>query len=228
MGGGGTGGGGGGGGLGGFAGTPQVDPALAKQWAREVTLGTEYGGGAQLVARWTQSPTLSVMEGSAADRAHLDELVPELGALIAPLSIQVVADGDASANIEVYFTQLASFDAIAQQKGFSVAPGNWGYFWMFWAPDRSLTKSIVLLATDVLDDDQLRHYTFEETTQSLGLATDSAIFSDSIFYAQGSDGGDATELGALDQRLVRFVYTYLAPSDGVAELDAAFDTHFFE
>ncbi|MBK9000988.1 MAG: DUF2927 domain-containing protein [Myxococcales bacterium] len=211
-------------GTGGLAGAPNA--ALVKQWAREVALGTEYGGGSKQVARWADSPSLSVVTGSAADRVHLDELVPILNQDLGPTPIQVVADGDDSADIRVYFTPLADFTAIGQQHGFPVVPGNWGYFYMFWDGDQALTKTFVLLATDKLSGDQLRHFTFEELTQSLGLATDSDIFPDSIFYANGADGGDATELSALDRRLLWFLYAHTQPGDDQAAFDAAFDQYF--
>lgn len=212
-------------GAGGTAGAAGAAGDLGKQrlWAEEVALGTEFGGSGQVVARWASSPTLSVMQGTEAERADLLELVPQLGALMSPLSIQVVDDGDASADIQVHFAPLATFAGIGQQNGFAYVPGNWGYFHMFWDGGHALTRTYVLIATDVLQGDDLRHFTFEETTQSLGLASDSALFSDSIFYASASDGGDATELSALDAKLVRFVYTELQPGDGKAELDAAFD-----
>ncbi len=183
-------------------------------------------GGSKQVARWADSPSLSVVTGSAADRVHLNELVPILNQDLGPTPIQVVADGDDSADIRVYFTPLADFTAIGQQHGFPVVPGNWGYFYMFWDADQALTKTFVLLATDKLSGDQLRHFTFEELTQSLDLATDSDIFPDSIFYANGADGGDATELSALDRRLLWLLYAHTQPGDDQAAFDAAFDQYF--
>lgn len=201
---------------------PAPDPRV-KQWAEQVVLGTEFGGDGDVVARWTRSPTLSVMQGSAADRADLQELVPALSELVAPLSIQTVADGDVNADIQVHYASLADFGSIASANNFDYVAGNWGYFYMFWDADHALRRSYVLLATDKLSGDQLRHFTFEEVTQSLGLASDSSIFPDSVFFAQGMDGGDVTELSALDRRLVSFVYTELQPGDAKGELDAAFD-----
>lgn len=201
-----------------------VDPEV-KAWASEVVLGTRFGGIDQVV-RWAKSPTLSVITGSAADRADLDDLLPELSGLIAPLQIQVVADGDEGADIDVHFTDLASFEAIGQANGFPVVAGNWGYFYLFWNAKLELTETYVLLATDKLQGAQLRHFTFEEMTQSLGFGTDSAVFADSIFFADGANGGDAQSLSALDRRLVRFVYSNTQPGDGPLAFGAAFDAHF--
>lgn len=210
-------------GAGGAAGAPSED---VKSWARQVALGTEYGGGAKVIARFSSPPTLSVMKGNAADRADLDELVPVLNQELGDHAIEVVADGDASANIRVYYAPYSEFAGIGQANGFPVVPGNWGYFYLFWAPSHALTKAFVLLATDKLNGGKLRHFTFEEVTQSLGLASDSDLFPDSIFYASGADGGDATELSALDRRLLRFVYAHTEPGAGLAAFDAAFDQHF--
>lgn len=222
----GAGGSGGAAGSGGLAGAAGAPSALVKQWAEQVALGTEFGGGAKVVARWTSSPSLSVMQGDAADRAHLDELVPLLNQELGSVKIEVLPDADPSANIRVHFVPLAEFDGIGQANGFPVVPGNWGYFYLFWDAQHALTKSFVLLANDQLTGDQLRHFTFEELTQSLGLASDSAIFPDSIFYASGSDGGDATELSALDRRLLRFLYAHTQPGDDQAKFDVSFDESF--
>ncbi|MEJ7729291.1 MAG: DUF2927 domain-containing protein [Polyangiaceae bacterium] len=205
-----------------------VDAALIKEWARQVALDAEFGRPDGRVARWVTSPTLSVIEGSPADRDDLLDLLPVLDELMAPLAIDVVADGDESADIEVHFAPLSSFGGIAAANGFQYVPGNWGYFYSFWNEDTELTKAYILLANDLLMDDALRHFTFEETTQSLGLGADSPIFPDSIFFADGDDGGSALALSPLDSRLVRFLYTHLQPGDDLVAFDAQFDAHFFD
>jgi hypothetical protein len=218
----------GGGAPGGAGAGGEVDAALVKEWARQVTLDTEFGRSDGRVARWATSPRLSVIEGSAADRADLLDLLPVLDDLIAPIAIELVADGDETAEIEVYFAPLASFEGIAAANGFRYVPGNWGYFYTFWSAETELTKAYILLANDLLEGSELRHFTFEETTQSLGLGTDSPIFPDSVFFAAGDDGGSAQELSELDRRLVRFLYTHLTPGDDLAAFDAQFDAHFFD
>jgi hypothetical protein len=205
-----------------------VDAEQVKEWARQVTLDVEFGRPDGRVARWATSPTLSVIQGSAAERADLVDLLPVLDGLIAPLAIEVVADGDQTADIEVFYAPLASFDAIAADNGFRYVPGNWGYFYNFWSDDAELTKAYILLANDLLMGGELRHFTFEETTQSLGLGADSPIFANSIFFADGDDGGTAQALSPLDSRLVRFLYTHLEPGDDVVAFDAQFDAHFFD
>ncbi len=213
------------GGAGGAGGS--VDVALVKEWALQVSLGTEFGGG-NTVVRWTHPPTLSIIEGTAEGSALIDEVVPTLSAFMPETPINLIAEGDTSADIDVYFIDLAAFDAVGAAHGFPIVAGNWGYFYMFWDEQGALTESYVLIATDLLFGDDLRHFTYEETTQSLGLATDSAIFDDSIFFADGSDGGSALGLSGLDERLLRLLYTHGEPGDDEAAFGAKFDAFFFE
>lgn len=202
------------------------DLATVKRWAERVTLGPEFGGEGEICARWTRSPTISVIRTSAEGQALLHELLPLLSSLIAPLSIRQVEDGDEDASIEVYFTERQSFEDIAATKHFNYVDGNSGYVHAFWNRSHEIHKAVVLLATDQLRGSHLRHFTFEEVTQSLGVINDSPLFADSIFFASGADGGNATTLSPLDRELVRFFYTHVSPGDRQPQLDAAFDAHW--
>lgn len=216
------------------------DPDRVKQWAHEVLIRAEFGGPEKVV-RWTHSPTLSVMEGSDADRADLLELIPVLRPLITPLGIELQADGDPNADIKVWFTEEQNFGAIGAAHGFNVVPGNLGYFF-YNCPDGcfqdfSLSEAYVLIAVDKLaghqDGKMLRHFVFEEMTQVLGPKSDSALFPSSIFYSSedGADGGclyvgacRSWDLLSRDRKLVKLLYTYLAP--GETSVAAAIDAHW--
>ena len=110
----------------------EPDEATIRAWAKQVLLGPEFGGAGAITSRWTKSPRVSAFSATADERAELQEVVAELSPLLAPLSLTLGSDEDASADVEVYFVPLAEFDGIAASKGFSVVPGNLGYFWMFW------------------------------------------------------------------------------------------------
>ncbi|MEZ4226500.1 MAG: DUF2927 domain-containing protein [Polyangiaceae bacterium] len=217
---------GGGAGQGGAAAAPAREDVRA--WVKEVTLGPEFGGSGKVCSRWATSPTLSVMQGDASVRQDLVDLVPILNGLLANsgTQLELVTDQNDAADIKVYYAPLASFDSIAANNGFPYVQGNWGYFYTFWNGAHEITRGYVMLATDKLSGDTLRHFTFEEVTQVLGLSNDSAYFADSIFYANGANGGSATELSALDEQLVTFFYSHVQPGDTEPGLDAAFDAYF--
>jgi len=142
-------------------------------------------------------------------------------------SLTLVPDGLSGASIEVYYVPYAEFASIGQAKGFQVQAVDNGSFWGFWDAEHRLTKGYVLLARDRLFGASLRHFTFEEVTQVLGLMSDSSVFTDSVFYSAGSQGGNAQSLSELDRRLLRFHYRHVQPGFGRAAFEAAFDQHFW-
>lgn len=204
------------------------DRTKVRTWMETVALGTEFGRREERVVRWTKPIRLSVMQGDQAVRRDLIELVPLLNETLGPAGagITVVGDRDSRASMQVHFAPLDQFDAIARQNGFTYVRGNHGYFHLFWTPRWEIYRAVVLLATDKLSGTSLRHFTFEEITQALGLANDSPLFPDSIFYARGADGGGVTNLSPLDRKLVGFLYTRLSPGDDRRKLRAAFDAHW--
>ncbi|MGE3805047.1 MAG: DUF2927 domain-containing protein, partial [Gemmataceae bacterium] len=104
--------------------------------------------------------------------------------------------------------------------------GNWGYFHLSWNGKFELTKAYVLIAKDKLEGKKLRHFLLEEITQSLGPASDSPAFPDSIFFQNGADGGNAERLSDLDQKLLRFFYNHLKPGAKADDVRAALKTHW--
>jgi hypothetical protein len=215
------------GGEGGAAGAPE-DLTKVRAWVETVTLGPEFGGDGKITARWAKPIGLSVMKGDQAARKDMLDLIPALNEALTPAGapISLLEDGDPSAELKVYFTELSEFDAIGQQHGFPYVQGNWGYFYMFWNENREIQQGYVLLATDQLSGPSLRHFTFEEVTQVLGLSNDSELFPDSIFYSNGSDGGAATELSPLDRKLLSFFYKHVPPGSDKVKLGQAFDAHW--
>jgi hypothetical protein len=209
-------------------GSAGYDLARVKRWAMQVLSEPEYFGAGKICARFTEPITVSVIAGSPEDRRDLDDLVPVLQRELASAgaSLTLVRDGDTGASVEVYFVPLAQFEVIGREKGFPVVAGNWGYFYTFWNGDNAIHKAYVLIASDKLHGESLRHFTFEEVTQSLGLSNDSPIFPDSIFFADGTDGGSAVALSPLDRHLLRFHYRFVSPGFDQVALEEAFDDNW--
>lgn len=196
-----------------------------KQWAKQVLLGTEFGGDGALTARYTHDITVSAFSAEYPQRKLLKEVVGELDPLIAPLNMELIHDEHSEADMKVYFVPIAEFDGIGKQNGFPVVAGNHGFFWTFWDGNHALTKTHVLIAEDLLQGDQLRHYLFEEVTQALGLSSDSPVFEDSVFFSDGNRHGDVTTLSERDKKLVRFAYK-VPPKSTEATVDRLFDQHW--
>jgi len=166
-----------------------------------------------------------MMEGTASPKALLDDVTATLTSALegADMSVTLVADADRTAEMLVWFTPYDEFETVAAAEGFEVFPGNWGQFYFYWDQSSALTRVYVLLASDLLVGADLVHFTFEEVTQALGSANDSAIMPDSLFFADGADGGDAQDPSCYDEALLHLLYAHLAPGDGDADVTAAVD-----
>jgi Protein of unknown function (DUF2927) len=199
------------------------------RWLEEVLLGAEYGGDGRLCARWTRQPTLSTYFASPEQSELVADLVGELNDVLSQTSIKGIAllpAQDDTADIRVYFVPLSRFRSLSAELGFPYSDRDHGYFWGFWDRSHGLRQVHVLLATDILKGRHLRHFALEEITQSLGPMSDSAIYPDSAFYANGPDGGDAQHLSALDRKALYLLYAWLRPGDGRDELLAAVRDHW--
>jgi hypothetical protein len=197
-----------------------------KRWAADIAIGSEYGGTESAV-RFDDQITISVMRGGQV--GPLPEVVRTLDAELRKVgySLSLVPDGLSGASIEVYYVPQSEFASIGQSKGFPVHAIDSGSFWAFEDSKHRLTKGYVLLARDKLFGSSLRHFTFEEVTQVLGLMSDSPSFPESVFYAAGTYGGNAQAPSELDKRLLRFHYQHVKPGFGRAAFEAAFDQHFW-
>lgn len=203
--------------------TPVEELPLVDTWAKEVLLGVEFGAGEGFVRRWGRPIRASMMEGTEAQRSLLGDVTGTLTSVLdgTGMSVTLGADGDRTAQMLVWFTPYANFTTVANAEGFEVFPGNYGMFYFYWDASSAFTRVYVLLASDLLLGEDLVHFTFEEVTQSLGPANDSAIMPDSIFFANGADGGHAQAPSCYDEALLNLLYAHLSPGDVEADVDAA-------
>jgi hypothetical protein len=205
-------------------------PGAVRAWAETVLLSMEYDGNVATCRRWTTTPKLALIEGSAADRKLVEDVVGHLNETLAktPIKkIEIVKSTDPRANLRVYCVAKEKFAGLSKAHGIkSGSDKDDGWFWINWNRRHRIESAFVFLATDSLYGNQLRHTALEEITQSLGLANDSAAFRDSIFYESGNDYGSAQTLTARDQQLITFFYNHVPPGATRTDLRAAFQSHW--
>lgn len=201
----------------------------SRQFVETVLLGSEYGDSGA-VTRFARSPRLSVFGADNNKRFLVQSAISQINGAIAAsgIQIQVASENDRNADILVYYAPMSQFAQIARDNGFEYHSGNSGFFWMFWNGNHEITKSIVMIATDVLNSTQLASVTLEEITQSLGPVNDQRIIQDSIFFESSFDSGYATKLGGLDKSLLKFLYGTLRPGDAVDRVDYYFNRYWTE
>lgn len=193
---------------------------LEERYAEQVLLSPEYGESQHRFVRWTKSPTISLFNANSEQRGIAHLVISEINQVIEGSSLQLLsaADNQETADIQIVYAPYAQLSEIAEARGFHYDDGNMGYFSVKWNSAYEIERVLILIASDKLHGPTLRHFSFEEITQSLGLMNDSPLFDDSVFFAHLSDGGNAQNLSLLDRKLLRFAYTRLNPGDGVEEI----------
>jgi hypothetical protein len=191
------------------------------RWSYEVLFGSEFQNSWKGCRRWVFSPTLSAYSPNPAHHALTREIVTHLNQVLAdsPVRhIRLLPPNDYRANIKVHFAPLSHFPKLSKEADFKVVDDNLGFFWLSWNKRNQIIRSTVLLASDKLEGDALRHFAYEEITQSLGIPNDSQLFRDSIFYAGDFKKGDPTTLTERDTRLIQLLYNHLTPGDSPKQI----------
>ena len=137
---------------------------------------------------------------------------------------------DESATLKVHFVALEDFASVADQYGFTVEEGNYGFFKIWWNEKFVIDRAVVLIAEDRLRGNSLQHMVLEEIAQSLGPAGDSNRFPESVFYEDRATRkyGRATRLSKLDRKTLRFLYEHVPTGAPAIEVGVWMAHHWDE
>lgn len=198
-----------------------IDPEVAR-FVGEVAVGTEYNEGSRVTVKWSDPVKLSLYDADAKQTRITKECIDKINRALATtnMKIEVLEANDPDATLKVYFAPLANFQEIADKHDINYVQGNWGYFYLMWNDKYEIKRAVVMLASDRLRGQRLKHFALEEITQALGLAGDSSRFEESLFFENQSrrKTGTATELSELDTKLLRFFYNRVEPGMHAVEL----------
>lgn len=164
--------------------------------AMAISIGSEYGDSTARVNKW-QGEIRVGLAGSPSrqDREALEQVIAELGVLIAPTRIRLVESG---AEMVVQFAPVQDFPRLNP----NYVPVNYGFFWMHFDA-AGIYDADVLISTTGLTRRETTHLIREEVTQALGMANDLEDAADSIFYAPWTD---IQAYSASDTRVIRALY----------------------
>ncbi len=200
--------------------------AKIKRFVMDVALGTEFTNKKEVVSRWVRAPKISIFGVATEQQKGLvKEVIESLNPVLKPHigNVQLVRENFQFAEIKIYFASLDKFERIAREHYVKVQKDNLGYFYVFWDAKHVLHSAIVLIASDKLEGAGLRHFLFEEMTQSFGLARDSEEFPDSIFYQKEKNGGNTLKHSELDLQFISWFYQHASPGDDRQKLSEKFD-----
>ncbi|MEM8953586.1 MAG: DUF2927 domain-containing protein [Verrucomicrobiota bacterium] len=200
----------------------EASQAKPVQWSLQVLRGSEFQKKWNPVRRWSFSPTLSAFSHHPDHQSLTRDIVAELNESLADTPvrrIRLLPAFDHRAKIKVHFIPHADFPKFSKDFGVEATGENFGLFFIKRNPRNHIIHATILLATDKLEGDALRHFACEEITQSLGLPNDSALYRDSIFYDGDFKAGDPVSLTQRDRQLLNLLYNHLAPGHSPREID---------
>jgi hypothetical protein len=175
-------------------------PAFGYQsvaYFEEIAFGTEYGGGSEVIHRWTDDVAVAVHgDLNEEDRANLCRVLFDINALVDTIDVSIVGSGQ---NVNLYYAPQSDFKGI--EPGY--VPGNLGFFYTWWDATGSMTEAKILIATDQVTQAERNHLVREELTQILGLMKDSYAYPDSIFYQEWTE---VQEYADIDEDVIAILY----------------------
>ena len=171
---------------------------------KEVALGFEFGNESKITRRWEGNMKLFIGgKPTPALIAETNRVVNEINNLAAnEFKVEVVGDSLQS-NFYIFFGSGNSYAAIFPAQSSFVA-SNWGLFSITFNNSNQLFKGHMYVDINRASLLEQKHLLREELTQSLGLARDSELYSESIF--QQSFSTKTTEFAPIDRDLVRLLY----------------------
>jgi hypothetical protein len=170
---------------------PEID------YFQQIAFGFEYGSASEIIRKWGANPRIQILGvPTAEDLGVLESVVSELNLLMEGAQVELV---DSDPTVEVHFGPISTFPTILP----SYVSGNWGYFSVWFDGGGRISRAVVLLASDVANQEQRNHLIREEVTQMLGLAKDSNRYSGSIFYAPWTT---TQSYDPIDEALIEMLY----------------------
>jgi hypothetical protein len=173
------------------------------EYFHEVALGFEFGSAPNVTRKWTTEMRIFVGGNKATELMdELEDVVSDINELATDgFAISIVSD-TLQSNFyiflgpgEVYAEKFPSQE--------SLIATNWGLFSVYWDDQDQIYKGNMYVDTDRANTEEERHLLREELTQSLGLARDSKLYSNSIFQSSWTT---TTEYSGIDEDVIRLLY----------------------
>lgn len=160
----------------------------------------EYGDQVSKIRRWTKPILISVIgDATEEDLLTLNRFIDLLNLRVNGLPEVSLAGAKQKASLTIHYARLEELPNILPE----YVPGNWGYFSYRYDGGYRINKAVVLLASDVTDQEARNHLLLEEIVGLLGLTNDIDTHSDSIIYQPWTTTQNLSEL---DWELLDLLY----------------------
>ena len=175
----------------------------AKQYFKEIAIGSEYGRGKKIV-KWTKNMKIFLMGDKIPEMENeLDKIIRELNQLVSPIKLQRVYS-KTQANFYVFFGTVSQYLNKVERNAGRYARRNLAMFYVYYGRKGTINKGSMYVDTYTMKaKDTRKHLLREELTQALGLMNDSYKYPTSVFYQKFSR---ATKFDKIDKQIIRLLY----------------------
>jgi hypothetical protein len=170
---------------------------------KEIALGFEFGSASEITRKWIAEMKIYVGgEITTELEDELKRIISEINILSTDGFIMEIIQDSAKANFYIYLGSGEEYAEIYPSQS-DYIQSNWGLFSVYWKNQSHLVSGHMYVDIYRADKTAQKHLLREELTQSLGLAKDSYLYSESIFQAEWTT---TTKYAKIDRDLIRLLY----------------------
>lgn len=169
---------------------------------KEIVFGSEYGSQATRIVKFPSDIGVAVLgEPNLKDLENLDRVVNDLNDLMQSSKLYFVDESE-DADVKIYFVNTFEMEDYIP----TYVPGNWGFFWYTYV-NYNINQATIGISIDDPTQKERNHLVREELTQSLGMAQDSCLYEESIFYCLWQGESSPQKFSKDDEFVIRTLYS---------------------
>ena len=179
------------------------DTADIIAYFKDIALGFEFGNASSITRKWNSEMRIFIGgEPNAELIEELESINTEINELVTDGFRVSVVNDSLQSNYYIFFGSGDDYTEI--YPGLSnFVQTNLGLFSVSWNGQNQLTSGHMYVDIVRANSTAQKHLLREELTQSLGLAKDSPLYSESIFQSSWTT---TTEYALIDRDLIRLLY----------------------
>jgi hypothetical protein len=173
------------------------------EYFKDIALGFEFGDASEITRKWNTE--MKVFIGGEPGSELLNEfekISTEINELATDGFNVTVVNDSLQSNYYIFFGTGTKYAEMFPNES-NLVNTNWGLFYVFWNGQNQFYSGHMYVDIIRANSIEQKHLLREEFTQSLGLANDSPLYSESIFQSEWTT---TVEYAPIDKDLIRLLY----------------------
>jgi len=204
------------------------DSASAEwDYVEDMLLPADFTHKDPLVWRWTNSPIVSVADGSPREIAAVKGAVSELNQFLSDTTFQIQYSDDVSqGNIIFSFPLRAETEKYSDLHPMLKKPQSFEGFWLGGRPWAGRLGNSTIIVFSDLSEGEKWGAVLHELGHSLGLVGHTDRYISSLFYNNWKGGAVSDGFSSDDRKVLQFLYSHLESGYSLRETRDLFNKHW--